>query len=227
MRRAALASVLVLTMALSALALSRGGRAVSRGLTSKRCASASIRDIGLTSTNTLTAYLEEEKAEVGKQFVPRQITKHFVCVRPEPVPTPSLLAVSRSCMDAIGLDLRALENEEGRQELAGVLSGNVLAAGLDNPYAVNYGCHCYGTWFGQLGDGRAMSLGEVRNPETQQSYELQLKGCGRTPFSRGFDGRAVLRSSVREFLVSESMHHLRVSRTHPTPLTIHASLTQP
>ena len=89
-------------------------------------------------------------------------------------------------------------------------------------------CYSYGQWFGQLGDGRAIGLGEVYtlgtplndDDEAQVSnnrpvdyysrhlFELQLKGSGRSPYSRGFDGRAVLRSSVREYLVSEAMHHL-------------------
>jgi len=74
------------------------------------------------------------------------------------------------------------------------------------------GCHHYGHWFGQLGDGRAMSIGEVVGPSGNR-YELQLKGAGPTPFSRRFDGRAVLRSSIREFLASESLYHLNVPGT--------------
>jgi len=74
-----------------------------------------------------------------------------------------------------------------------------------------YGCHVYGQWFGQLGDGRAINLGEVEN--SGQRFELQLKGGGRTPFSRGFDGKAVLRSCIREFLASEAMHHAGVPST--------------
>jgi uncharacterized protein YdiU (UPF0061 family) len=76
----------------------------------------------------------------------------------------------------------------------------------------------YGQWFGQLGDGRAMALGEILNERSGESYELQLKGCGRSPFSRGFDGRAVLRSSIREFLASEAMWHLNVSTTRALSL---------
>ena len=87
---------------------------------------------------------------------------------------------------------------------------------VSNPTRL-YGCTCYGSWFGQLGDGRAHSLGEVIN-EKSKRYELQLKGCGRSPFSRNFDGRAVLRSSVREFLASESMYALGVSTTRALSL---------
>jgi serine/tyrosine/threonine adenylyltransferase len=76
----------------------------------------------------------------------------------------------------------------------------------------NYGGHQFGNWAGQLGDGRAITLGEVVNARGER-WELQLKGAGPTPYSRTADGRAVLRSSVREFLCSEAMHHLGVPTT--------------
>src|SRR3712207_7582272 len=80
------------------------------------------------------------------------------------------------------------------------------------PYAACYGGHQFGHWAGQLGDGRAITLGEVVNARGER-WELQLKGAGPTPYSRRADGRAVLRSSVREFLCSEAMHHLGVPTT--------------
>ncbi|WP_251274007.1 protein adenylyltransferase SelO family protein, partial [Enterobacter hormaechei] len=86
--------------------------------------------------------------------------------------------------------------------------GNALYAGMQ-PWAANYGGHQFGHWAGQLGDGRAISLGELVAPDGRH-WELQLKGAGPTPYSRGADGRAVLRSSIREFLCSEAMHHLSV-----------------
>jgi uncharacterized protein with ACT and thioredoxin-like domain len=85
------------------------------------------------------------------------------------------------------------------------------AAGME-PYAACYGGHQFGNWAGQLGDGRAITLGEVVN-ERGERWELQLKGAGPTPYSRTADGRAVLRSSIREFLCSEAMHHLGVPTT--------------
>ena len=85
------------------------------------------------------------------------------------------------------------------------------------PYAANYGGHQFGNWAGQLGDGRAISLGEVVNAAGER-WELQLKGAGPTPYSRGADGRAVLRSSIREFLCSEAMHHLGVPTTRALSL---------
>ena len=80
-------------------------------------------------------------------------------------------------------------------------------------------CGCVCGCGGGLGDGRAMALGEVVNGLGER-YELQLKGCGRSPFSRSFDGRAVLRSSVREFLVSEAMHALHVPTTRALSLVL-------
>jgi len=80
------------------------------------------------------------------------------------------------------------------------------------PYAANYGGHQFGHWAGQLGDGRAITLGEVLTPAGAR-YELQLKGAGATPYARTADGRAVLRSCVREFLCSEAMHHLGIPTT--------------
>ncbi|KAF4350064.1 hypothetical protein G4B88_004676 [Cannabis sativa] len=82
----------------------------------------------------------------------------------------------------------------------------------DVPYAQCYGGHQFGMWAGQLGDGRAITLGEVINSKSQR-WELQLKGAGKTPYSRFADGFAVLRSSIREFLCSEAMHSLGIPTT--------------
>jgi uncharacterized protein YdiU (UPF0061 family) len=78
------------------------------------------------------------------------------------------------------------------------------------PYAQCYGGHQFGSWAGQLGDGRAITLGEIVSSQGQR-WELQLKGAGKTPYSRRADGRAVMRSSIREFIASESMAALGVS----------------
>ena len=107
------------------------------------------------------------------------------------------------------IDLRP--GEEARREFADVVSGNGLLAGME-PVAGMYGGHQFGVWAGQLGDGRAILLGEVRT-EAGERWELQLKGGGLTKFSRFADGRAVIRSTVREFLASEAMHHLGVPTT--------------
>jgi uncharacterized protein YdiU (UPF0061 family) len=84
-------------------------------------------------------------------------------------------------------------------------------------YAQCYGGHQFGVWAGQLGDGRAITLGEVLNSKGER-WELQLKGAGKTPYSRTADGLAVLRSSVREFLCSEAMYYLGVPTTRALSL---------
>ena len=133
-------------------------------------------------------------------------------VMPTPVAAPALLAWSPDVAAMLGFD--AAEVESG--DFARVFGGNALYAGMQ-PWAANYGGHQFGHWAGQLGDGRAISLGELVAPDGRY-WELQLKGAGPTPYSRGADGRAVLRSSIREFLCSEAMHHLGVPTTRALSL---------
>jgi uncharacterized protein YdiU (UPF0061 family) len=95
-------------------------------------------------------------------------------------------------------------------------SGHPLLPGMQ-PFAMCYGGHQFGHWAGQLGDGRAINLGEVVGPDGDR-WMMQLKGAGPTPYSRNADGFAVLRSSVREFLCSEAMHHLGVPTTRALSL---------
>src|SRR4051812_42186664 len=128
-------------------------------------------------------------------------------VDPTPVAQPRLIAYSPEVAALLGIDEREIES----QKFAEVFAGNALIEGME-PYAANYGGHQFGQWAGQLGDGRAISLGEIITPAGQR-WELQLKGAGKTPYSRTADGRAVLRSSIREFLCSEAMHHLGVPTT--------------
>ncbi|MEP7187496.1 MAG: protein adenylyltransferase SelO [Rhodanobacter sp.] len=133
-------------------------------------------------------------------------------VKPDPVRAPELLAYSSEMAATLGFS----EADVTSAEFARVFAGNAELEGMQ-PYAANYGGHQFGNWAGQLGDGRAISLGEVIN-EAGERWELQLKGAGLTPYSRGADGRAVLRSSVREFLCSEAMHHLGVPTTRALSL---------
>ena len=128
-------------------------------------------------------------------------------VRPTPVRAPSLLTWSPEVAQHLGLDAATV----GAPEFAAVFGGNALVPGME-PYAACYGGHQFGNWAGQLGDGRAITLGEVLDRDGERR-ELQLKGAGQTPYSRHADGRAVLRSSIREFLCSEAMHHLGVPTT--------------
>jgi uncharacterized protein YdiU (UPF0061 family) len=107
------------------------------------------------------------------------------------------------------IDLRP--GEERRAEFVDIVSGNAQLPGME-PVAGMYGGHQFGVWAGQLGDGRAILLGEVRN-QRDEPWELQIKGGGITAFSRFADGRAVVRSTVREFLASEAMHALGIPTT--------------
>ncbi len=126
-------------------------------------------------------------------------------VAPSPVAAPRLALVSHDAAALLGL------SQEQVQQLLPVLAGNAAPPG-STPFAANYGGHQFGHWAGQLGDGRAIGLGELNG------FELQLKGAGPTPYSRRADGRAVLRSSIREFLCSEAMFHLGVPTTRALSL---------
>ena len=133
-------------------------------------------------------------------------------VEPTPVAAPRLVAWSREVAAMLDIDPADIESPAFAQ----VLGGNALLDGMQ-PYAANYGGHQFGNWAGQLGDGRAITLGETINAKGER-WELQLKGAGPTPYSRTADGRAVLRSSIREFLCSEAMHHLGVPTTRALSL---------
>jgi uncharacterized protein YdiU (UPF0061 family) len=124
--------------------------------------------------------------------------------RPTPVSNPRLLAWSEDLARELGLEPPDADD-------VNVLAGNLVAPTMQ-PYAACYAGHQFGNWAGQLGDGRAITLGELTAPGGQ-TWELQLKGAGPTPYSRRADGRAVLRSSLREYLLSEAMHSLGVPTT--------------
>lgn len=129
--------------------------------------------------------------------------------RREPTGIPGARLVAHSDDAAALLDLQPSQTE--RPDFAALVAGNALVRGME-PFAALYGGHQFGVWAGQLGDGRAILLGEVRTARGE-SWELQLKGAGRTAYSRFADGRAVVRSTVREFLCSEAMHHLGIPTT--------------
>lgn len=112
---------------------------------------------------------------------------------------------------ALALDLGLDAGEANSPELLGILAGNRPWPGYA-PLASVYAGHQFGAWVPQLGDGRALLIAEVQTPAGTR-LELQLKGAGPTPYSRGLDGRAVLRSSIREYLCSEAMHALGVPTT--------------
>jgi len=143
----------------------------------------------------------------------RQVQKAcYSRVMPTPVAAPKLIAYSREVCQLLELDFAAT----GEPTMAEVFGGNRILPSMD-PFAMCYGGHQFGNWAGQLGDGRAINLGEVINSDGGR-WTLQLKGAGPTPYSRTADGLAVLRSSVREFLCSEAMFHLGVPTTRALTL---------
>ena len=146
---------------------------------------------------------------------PRPRPVHGACysrVTPRRCARPELVGVSREVAGLLGLDDEAVAS----RAFVEVFSGNRLLPGME-PYAMCYGGHQFGSWADQLGDGRAINLGEAVGRDGER-WTLQLKGAGRTPYSRHADGLAVLRSSLREFLCSEAMHHLGVPTTRALSL---------
>lgn len=137
----------------------------------------------------------------------------YTRLAPRPLNNPRLLHANADAAALIGLNPAALSSPE----FLDVFSGAQPLPGGDTLAAV-YSGHQFGVWAGQLGDGRAHLLGEVQGPEG--AWELQLKGSGMTPYSRMGDGRAVLRSSVREYLASEAMHGLGVPTTRALALVV-------
>lgn len=135
-------------------------------------------------------------------------------VNPTKTSNPQLIACSTEAAELIDLTEQDLQTELFTQ----VFSGNKILPGMMT-YASCYGGHQFGVWAGQLGDGRAINLGDVINRNGER-WALQLKGSGLTPYSRMADGMAVLRSSVREFLCSEAMHHLGVPTTRALSLML-------
>ncbi|MEM7376330.1 MAG: YdiU family protein [Pseudomonadota bacterium] len=158
-------------------------------------------------------FSQDLPADPSRVNHPRQVEgAAYSFVSPSPVSAPRTLAVSSDMMARLGL----AASEAETPGFAALFSGNAVPPD-SQPYAMNYGGHQFGNWAGQLGDGRAINLGEVRTPSGEH-LALQLKGAGTTPYSRGADGRAVLRSSLREFVCSEAMHHLGVPTTRALSL---------
>lgn len=141
-------------------------------------------------------------------------------VMPTQVSSPKLVAYSRE----VAALLEIPEEVCLSPYFAEVFVGNKILAGME-PFAMRYGGHQFGRWAGQLGDGRAINLGEVITKKKLR-WALQLKGAGPTPYSRSADGLAVLRSSLREFLCSEAMFHLGVPTTRALSLMTTGELVE-
>jgi serine/tyrosine/threonine adenylyltransferase len=148
---------------------------------------------------------QQSFAQLGNSF--------YTHLAAQPLPAPYWVGRSRAMAHALGLSDEWLQSDEALQ----ALSGNALLDG-SQPLASVYSGHQFGQWAGQLGDGRALLLGEITDAKGQPQ-EIQLKGAGRTPYSRMGDGRAVLRSSIREFLCSEAMHGLGIPTTRALCVT--------
>ena len=155
---------------------------------------------------------ETAAVDLGLHWVPGFSTlgpAFYTELQPRPLPDPYWIGRSVAAARTLGLDPAWLESDEG----LAAFTGNLPVAGT-RPLASVYSGHQFGVWAGQLGDGRAILLGQ-----TTEGLEVQLKGAGPTPYSRMADGRAVLRSSIREFLCSEAMHGLGIPTTRALCVT--------
>ena len=164
--------------------------------------------------NLNDTFNRELPADPKSENRPRQVPNAaFSHVAPTEPGNPSLIHSSPQMLAAIGLT----PQDGASKEFLNVFSGARIYPGT-KPYAMCYGGHQFGHWAGQLGDGRAINLFEVN--QNNRQWALQLKGAGRTPYSRGADGLAVLRSSIREYLCSEAMFHLGVPTTRALSLVL-------
>ena len=134
-------------------------------------------------------------------------------VSPQTLNNPYLVAFSPAMAELLGIDPAQFED----QQLIDLLSGSSVMPG-DDPIAMLYAGHQFGQFVSQLGDGRALMIGEITGSD-EQTWEVQLKGAGLTPFSRMGDGRAVLRSTIREYLCSEAMEALGIPTTRALCIT--------
>ncbi len=131
----------------------------------------------------------------------------YARLHPEPVAAPRMIHFNRELASALGMEADSLDSPMG----ADIFAGNQVPEGAE-PLAMAYAGHQFGGFSPQLGDGRAILLGEVVAP-TGERYDIQLKGSGPTPFSRNGDGRAAMGPVLREYLLSEAMHTLGVPTT--------------
>ena len=160
--------------------------------------------------NTVEDYALEVELGLGWRNSFAQLGDDFyTALAPRPLSTPYWVGRSRRVARELGLDASWLESQDALE----AFSGNLDIAGTQ-PLASVYSGHQFGVWAGQLGDGRALLLGQ-----TASGFEVQLKGSGLTPYSRMGDGRAVLRSSIREFLCSEAMHGLGIATSRALCVT--------
>lgn len=199
-------------------------------LNGARSLSSQVSLIDLPKSNIFTSKLPADSAfptPLDSHHAPRsklgpRMVKDalYTYVRPDPPEEHELLGVSPRAMRDIGLK----DGQQDTSQFQDLVAGSKFfwdeEKGGIYPWAQCYGGWQFGSWAGQLGDGRAISLFESTNPETKTRYELQLKGAGRTPYSRFADGKAVLRSSIREFVVSEALNALNIPTTRALSLIL-------
>ncbi|WP_182503525.1 protein adenylyltransferase SelO [Peribacillus huizhouensis] len=152
----------------------------------------------MTTSKEIGWNLDNSYARLPKSF--------FSSINPTPVRSPKLIVLNNQLATSLGLNIQALQSEEG----VAVLAGNQIPEGA-KPLAQAYAGHQFGH-FNMLGDGRAVLLGEQILPQGER-MDIQLKGPGRTPYSRGGDGRAALGPMLREYIISEAMHALGIPTT--------------
>ena len=160
-------------------------------------------------------FVDELPGDLEPQNFVREVRRAcYSRVAPSQALDPSLVATSSDLLDDLGIS----EADSHSREFLEVMAGNRVHQSM-KPYSANYGGHQFGTWAGQLGDGRAITLCELRKA-SGGTVALQLKGAGLTPYSRSADGLAVVRSSLREFICSEAMHHLGIPTTRALSLVL-------
>jgi len=164
--------------------------------------------------NIKNKFNKELPADPNKNNSRRQVSNAcFSYVNPTKPVQPSLIHASPKVAKTLGISIKNIQSKS----FLNIFSGAEVIKNTE-PYAMCYGGHQFGNWAGQLGDGRAINLAEVEH--NSKSWTLQLKGAGETPYSRNADGLAVLRSSIREHLCSEAMHHLGVPTTRSLSLIL-------
>ncbi len=134
-------------------------------------------------------------------------------VNPKKTSNPKVVHTSKEMASELGI----LEEDLNTDFFRDIVTGNQIYP-KTKPYAMCYAGHQFGNWAGQLGDGRAINLFEIEHQN--RNWKIQLKGAGETPYSRTADGLAVLRSSIREYLCSEAMHHLGIATTRALSLSV-------
>lgn len=134
-------------------------------------------------------------------------------VNPKQTSNPKVVHTSKEMASELGI----LEKDLNTDFFRDIVTGNKIYPNT-KPFAMCYAGHQFGNWAGQLGDGRAINLFEIEHQN--KNWKVQLKGAGETPYSRTADGLAVLRSSIREYLCSEAMHHLGIATTRALSLSV-------